>query len=722
MLWPAVCKPPACLMHSRQRRSNPNANPSGPGRLTIAGVLLAFAVVFIALETGSFRQKSATWDEPIHLTAGYVGLTQGDYRVDATHPPFMRMWAALPLLAMRITVDTSRIDRVPIAEWLTGAYAFAHEFLYRDHDADRLLYAARFMVVLLGVVLGVLIFSWTHEWLGFMPAVAVLAFYTFEPNIAAHARLVTTDLGATCFIFGAVYFLWRTCRRPSGWNVAGLAACVALAVVTKFSGLLLGPIILVLLAAAVALRTGIDARRSIGVIACLIVVSFITTWGVYGFRYAPSTSGTWRLKIHELSKVRERMPLMAGAVAWVDERRLLPNAFTEGFLLSQATSTAPTYFAGEYREEGFWYYFPAAFILKTPSSLILLFLAGLVLLIAGRRQLGLANEAFLALPILIYLGFAMASGINLGLRHILPIYPFVLLIAAAAAKALLAWRRPIGRCVFAMLMVFWLVTFVHVYPHTLTFFTMFAGGPQNGLSYLSDSNLDWGQDLKLLKSWMKRENVGHVNLSYFGTADPAYYGIDCTHLPGAPFFASELVAKPKLPGYVAISATTLSGLHLPPYWRLFYSGFRNERPVAEIGNSIRVYWVESWPEAAPETDIEVLATLGDAALIALSWPEYAAVHYRRAATIDPNHGDVRRQLAAALLMSRELDEATLHAEAAVRLKPDDPVAHDVLGVALTGAGKLDAAANSFERALQLAPAYEDARTHLALLREATLNR
>jgi tetratricopeptide (TPR) repeat protein len=726
-------------------------------RKRISFVLLAFAVVFITLEVSSFRQKSATWDEPIHLTAGYVALAEADYRVDPTHPPFIRIWAALPLLALRgVGADTTEIDRTPISEWLTGAYAFAHQFLYRDHDADQLLYAARFMVVLWGVVLGILIFCWAHEWLGFVPAVAALTFYTLEPNIAAHARLVTTDLGATCFIFGAVYCLWRTCRRPGGWNVFGLAICVALAVITKFSGVLLGPIIIVLLAAAVMLRTRISATASIGILVCLAATTYVVVWAAYGFRYAPSASETWLLQVHESPVLRDRMPLLTDVAAWADKHRLLPNVFVQGFLLSQASSQSLAYLAGNYSEQGFWYYFPVAFLLKTPSSLILLFLTGIVLFVARRRQLGLANEAFVLLPVVVYLGFAMASGVNMGLRHILPVYPFVLLISASAAKALAAWKRPIGHFVLASVMVFWFVMFVRVYPHTLTFFNVFAGGPQNGLMYLADSNLDWGQDLKLLKAWMERKNHAHVNLAYFGTADPEYYEINCTHLPGAPFFASDLVAKPRLPGFVAISVTVLSGVHLPPMWRLFYSGFLNEQPVAQIGNSIRVYWVESWPDANYDSgtvlgqpDSDVQASLGDMLLFGLKWPDAAVAHYRaslsgrpdhsatvgnlgvalsqagkaeeglrmlqRAAVLDPENGETRTRLAAALLLSRKLEEAETHAQVAARLSPDDPLAHDLLGVALTGIGKLDAAVTSFKRALEIAPDYELARKHLQLL-------
>src|SRR5688572_22506999 len=175
---------------------------------TTVFALLAFTAAFVALELNAYTRKSATWDEPMHLTSGYAALAAHDHRLDPSHPPLVRMWAALPLLFTdHAPLDTRTVDHARGLEWLQGAYGFAHRFLYVDNDADRLLYRARFMIVLLGVVLGILLFCWVREWVGFAPAAVALALYAMEPNIAAHAALVTTDLGVTCFMFGAVYFL-----------------------------------------------------------------------------------------------------------------------------------------------------------------------------------------------------------------------------------------------------------------------------------------------------------------------------------------------------------------------------------------------------------------------------------------------------------------------------------------------------------------------------------
>jgi cytochrome c-type biogenesis protein CcmH/NrfG len=715
-------------------------------------ILAIFSLAYTTLAVVSYVQKSATWDEPMHLTAGYVSLVEGDYRVDPSHPPFLRMWAALPLLVLpRPVIDTSAIDRVSGATWSGQAYEYARRFLYVDNDADRLLHAGRFMVVLWGVALGILLFFWTSEWLGAVPAVTALAFYTLEPNIAAHASLVTTDLGITCFIFGAVYFLWRTSRAPGSINMIGVALFTALACVTKFSGVVLWPILVCLLAVAV-LHRSLSVKTAAGILAGAAAMAFAAVWAIYRFRYAPSTSAGWIVDLTPDPATASQWPVLTGLGAWLDAHEMLPNAFIQGFVYSLVSSQQmPAFLAGDISTDGWWYYFPVAFLIKTPSALILMFIVGLGVYVRRRRQLQVANELFVLIPVLIYLGVAMTSGINLGLRHVLPIYPFVLLIAAAAARELIAARHPIGRVAFAAVAVFWLVRFADHYPRTLTYFNLFVGGSSNGHKYLVDSNLDWGQHLKLLKRWMDENGVAHVNLAYFGTADPVYYGIDCTHLPGAPSFARPLIAKPKLPGFVAISATILSGVYLPPEWRLFYRGFQTMTPVANVGNSILVYRVDRWPEPADAglSGSEADAALADALLFAQGWTDRAVLHYRsylryrpddadawarlglalladghtgegmsaaeKAVRLDPRNLRGRRLMARGLIAVGDPLEAGVHAAAAVTLAPGDADAHDLLGVALAMQGRFDEAAVHFMRAVEIDPGHTDATDHLRWL-------
>lgn len=732
--------------HTRRRirtGSEPSAaKESDPVRPSVVGlVLTAFALTFASLGFYSAARKSATFDEPLHLVAGYAALARGDYRVDPTHPPFARLWATLPWLAIGgPELDRGLIDRASPREWLPHGVAFSSRALYAHAGADRLLQAARSMMLVWGVILGLLLFSWTREWLGFRFAVLILCFYIAAPNLSAHASLATTDLPVTCFIFGAVYFLWRTNRDTTWLNIAGLVVCCALAVVTKFSGLLLAPIVGALLVACVV-RSKMRPTTAALIASLIVATAYAAIWAVYGFHFAPSDTQAWLFQ-----SLPSTLPLQS-CMDWIDAHRLLPNAFSQGFSISLTSSHAQAaYLVGQYSRAGWWYYFPLAFLFKTPVPALLLLAVGVYSCIARVRRLGLTNEIFAAVPIAIFLAFAMASRINIGIRHILPIYPFVILISAAGAAELATAKARSLRLLVAVLTVFWCLQFSRVFPNTLTFFNVLVGGPGHGIHYLADSNIDWGQHLKLLKEWMDEQGVGHVNLAYFGTADPAYYRLNATYLPGTIELNGVAIRKPVLPGYVALSVNMLSGQYLRPEWRMFYRGFRERRPVAELGHSIRVYWVETWPEPTldhgdPESahrDIETVRTLARG-LVNLEAYDHAIFHYRqylnerpdnvtalsnlgailtktgssaegiavleRAWRLDSGNELVRHNLIFALLAGGYPSRATEYAVEAVRMTPGDPHAHYLLGMAAVSDRRPDDAARAFAASLQIDPGF-----------------
>ncbi|MGD1018829.1 MAG: glycosyltransferase family 39 protein [Verrucomicrobiia bacterium] len=573
----------------------------GSARVRTTVVLCAFTVAFTALTVGSYTHESATVDEPQHLTAGYTALRLHDYRIDPEHPPFLRLWAALPLLAMpEVRIDTNS------PSWSAAdAWKFSHRFLYELNDADHLLYRARFMTVLLGILLGILVFSWARELFGFWTAATILALYCVEPNILAHSSLVTTDLGLTCFGFGALYFLWRTTRRLTGGNVAGVAAFFALAQVSKFSALLLGPIVLVLLVVR-ALRTdpwpcriteGGDLRSrrakllvSLAVAAVLALASYVAVWAAYGFRYGTITPSDDLRLVREDTQFLQSVHMVARVADWLDKHQLVPNAYAQSFILGQVkTQHRTAYLAGRTSRTGWWYYFLAAFLVKTPLTILLLLVCGLVLLIQEPVRWR-TNAAFLVFPPAIFLGAAMMAHLNIGLRHILPVYPFALLIAGVTLDEMRAkWRAGVLLVPVALACV----ELATVYPHCLAFFNQIIGGPGNGHLVLLDSNLDWGQDLKPLKRWMDAHHVEVINLSYFGTADPGYYGIRWAGLPGMMENMAPTVSGPRLPGYVAVSVQNLHDVHRVAPAPDFFTPLLERTPAAVIGYSIHVYWVET---------------------------------------------------------------------------------------------------------------------------------
>ena len=251
---------------------------------------------------------------------------------------------------------------------------------------------------------------------------------------------------------------------------------------------------------------------------------------------------------------------------------------------------------GELSERGWWYYFPVAFLIKTPIALLFLSFIGLILWAADGTENWL-NGLFVVGPPAAYFIVAMAGHLDIGLRHILIVYPFLLLLAARTIAALFpshvsgATRRWRGIALVCLCLA-QVTEFAAVYPDCLAFFNVSVGGPQHGADYLVDSNLDWGQGLKLLKQWMTEHQVTRINLSYFGYADPAYYGIEYNPLPGSPFFDYGRIGKPQVPGYIAVSATNLRGLYLSDFARGLYASLQKRQPVAVLGHCIYVYWVD----------------------------------------------------------------------------------------------------------------------------------
>lgn len=559
-------------------------------------VLIVFAAVFAGLCVSSYTQKSATVDETLNLACGYAALKAGDHRLACQNMPFVRMWAALPLLFTR------GIEFDPQSEHLAAlrGWEYANEFLYERDDADVLLYRARAMNVVFGVLLGIVIFRWARELFGFWPAVVVLGLYATEPNFLAHSGLVTTDVGFTCFFTATLYFLWRTFHRFTAGNALGIVVCFALAFLCKQSGLVLGVIVVALLAIQVmreqswpsTLRggAGLDSHRdraiaAIGLLCAMAFVAFVALWALYGFRYAPSATDPL-LDFTRSRFIQDRAPRMAAALGWVDSHRLLPNAWTQGFLLLLSEmSGQPSFLAGRVSHTGWWYYFPAAIVIKTSPVLFGLSVAGAL---PGFKR---RYAVHLLISMGLFLIIAMSAKTDVGVRYVLPIFPLGILFAGAAAGTILCSRRWQGKVFLAALLLFQVVECARIHPDHLAYFNPVFGGAKHGHKWLVDSNLDWGQDLKGLAQWMKDNKVEHINLSYFGSANPLYYGINYTPLIGSPFFDHSRVQPPKLPGYVAVSATNLQGVYLGRA-RNYFGPLRREKPAAVIGHSIHVYRAE----------------------------------------------------------------------------------------------------------------------------------
>jgi hypothetical protein len=701
---------------SPRRDPSPVAAGNRPVEVVLATI---FLVSFAVLAAGQAASTSATFDEVQLLPAGYAALRWGDHRLNIEHPPLVKMLAAVPLLlhppwpaevepgpedlqpgARLTTLRRLRIAWASALQDRSQQWPFGHLFLYgvRDatlarlgvesrreistttrlapgdfeNDADALLLRGRFVVIGLGLALAGLVFVWARTLFGPPGGLLALALCAFDPNLIAHAALATTDLGVTLFFFAALYFLWRTCLRVRAGDAVLTAASVALALVTKFSALLLVPLALVLVfgralipmpwpvgpGARVLATRGARGLAAAALLALVAAASLLAIWGIYGFRYAaardPARAAlaearlglrpdpvTGRQPGHLSAEyaVRRAVALLTSpppelpqapaepgafvgrmpseAAAWllslVHRHRLVPEAYLCG-LISAGGATrggGATFLRGSYSLTGFRTYFVWTALLKTPLVTLVLVVAALVRLARAREPDGLA-AVFLLVPVLAYFGMAVNARLNLGHRHLLPIYPFLYVAAGGLGAAWARWPprwRPAGARLalvaiaagaFVVLAPPWRPALV--YPHYLAYFNELAGGPREGARSLVDSNLDWGQDLPALRRWLEHRGITEpVNLSLFGLADPLYHGIPHLNLPGGypvepglPFArdAEGRVDVPgaRRPGYLAISATNLVGAYMSPDARATWRALLADATLVDtVGYSIFVY-------------------------------------------------------------------------------------------------------------------------------------
>ena len=549
---------------------------------------LSFCVLFLTLTVLSAREKSGTWDETTHLPAGYLHLRFADYDFNREHPPLVKMLAALPLLFVDI--------KVPHREWPLDTYKefeFGHRFLYEANDGDQLLFLGRVAVLPLALLLGSVVFLWAKQLFGREAALLALLLYSLEPNILAHSGLVHTDFGAACFTFITVYSFYRLVQQVSLTHLAFAGFALGLALVTKFSTITLIPILVVLAAFVGILQgpielqlAGVRGRRVSSQVSKLLILcgamvgmwllAYGTIWTSYRFGY-------------EGPLVPEKRSIERELLG-TEETSLLPRAYLDGLSHVFKSSKRYAFLMGERSTDGWWYYFIVTFLLKTPLPLLLLLAFTPLTLHRLWREKPVAVLCLLV-PVLLVFGVASASRLNIGHRHILPIYPFLIVMASS----LLPWalrQRNLVKGGLSALAVWYVISSGSIFPHYLAYFNELVGGPSNGYKYLVDSNLDWGQDLKGLKRYMDEHGIRRVWLSYFGTASPDYYGIAYNYLPSYLIFHPNPEKEPT--PYVAISATNLQGVYLPVL-RLspdFFEPLKHRQPIAKIGYSIFLYRME----------------------------------------------------------------------------------------------------------------------------------
>jgi hypothetical protein len=535
----------------------------------VAAVVLLLALHF-AMAVGSKLHESTTSDEIAHLTGGFSYWRFNDYRLQPENGNLPQRWVALPS-----AIAGARFPDLDQPYWKkSDVWVMGHEFFYETgEDHFPRLMGARAMTGLFSIAVGALIFCWSRKLFGTAGAFVSLTFFVFSPEFLAHGGYATSDVCMAFFMLATVGAYWRHLGRPGAGPFTLSAAVFGLACVAKFSAVFL-PVMMALCAAAhVAARRGEIRRVALSAIGHA-AAAFVIIWAFYGFRYSafnPALPAADQF-IVSWPDLYARTGGAGRLVHFLADHHALPEAFLYGSAYVVYTSLSRgAYLNGEHSIYGWRTFFIWAFAYK--STLPFLLTAAWSAWVAVRARLRQAASTagrlerlvpltpLLAL-FLVYWLVSIQSHLNIGHRHLMPVYP-VLFILVGAQGIWLA--RPLGwRALLVALLLAWHIgESVWIAPHYLAYFNELAGGPAGGPSHLVDSSLDWGQDLPGLKAWLdQNKRPGEdAYLAYFGSGEPRYYRLPVKRLAYMNLFLEDEGYFPLGPGLYCVGATMLEQVY-----------------------------------------------------------------------------------------------------------------------------------------------------------------
>ena len=529
-------------------------------------LLALLVVVFIALVVGGMRNTSTTFDETLFPAAGARALETGDFTLVRDHPRLPQYLYGVPAW---LTHPHYPAESTPPWDHATR-YRYGRLFFFASgNPAEALAFVVRLAAVLCGVALVIATYSCARRHSS--PGVALLAaaLVALVPDVIAHSGIAYNDVPAALTMLAGVYAIDRACRAPGARSGIAAGAACGLALATKTTALVLGPIGAAILVLEASARRGADRawwRAMLLAIAASAAAAYAVLVAVY--------LGDFTL--------RELIDCVRMNLGHVEEGHVVP-----------VLGRIPVYLLGETRATGFWYFFPVVLALKTPLPLQALVVAGSYgawvsrahwrpgadpAWLAGSLRAPWAGLAILAATLL-------GSHLEIGSRHALPLMPFACILIAHGVG--LAWRRgPRAlRTAIVALVAANAACVAAVYPYFLSYITETARG-RPAYEYLADSSVDWGQGLVALRGYMREHRIDQVSLAYFGTALPEAYGIHYHALPSH-FIVPGNPASPAPPRYVAISLTEMTGLYFlgeDPY-----AQYRRRTPVAVAGGVMYLY-------------------------------------------------------------------------------------------------------------------------------------
>jgi tetratricopeptide (TPR) repeat protein len=528
-------------------------------------ILISILFLSILLRTIDYiSKKSPTYDEYYYIGYGYSLWKTGEYRLRKDKTTFVPLIVSLPLLFLNLDFSTNDIDwlegdtrkissKVPwaLSKELYHACMFNLKFLYRNSlPTDKIIFYARLPIVFISLLLGFFVFRWSSELFGKTAGIFSLFLYANCPNILAHSGLTTEDLTLSCFMFLTIYFFWKYFNTLKVKYLLFSGICAGLSFNSKYTAVILFPVLMFI---SVVVYFSQKSENKVKLHCYIINMFFVFLVAFFIL-----------LLFYRFSFINEYFLGMRYAAEYIKRGQM-------SFLM------------GKYSSTGFWYYFFFAFLLKTPIPL-LFFLTFAFLKTFRNFKKDYVDICFLlSLPILLFIT-ASFSPLQIGHRHILPMYPFLFVFSSQVITS--KWKT----IVFPFIL-WYLVLSVKIHPHYLAYFNEFAGGPSNGYKYLVDQNIDWGQDLKGLKEYIKKQHVSDVILSYYGSGLPDYMDFNFQDLFSFGIWDKKQYVNSLYPSkeILAISVTNLQGLYFGKIGHDIFFWLKNKKPLNNIGYSIFIY-------------------------------------------------------------------------------------------------------------------------------------
>jgi hypothetical protein len=548
-------------------------------------------LMFILMFFSSWND-AATFDEVAHIPAGYSYLTQQDYRLNPEHPPLIKDLSAIPLLFLKLNFPTN------IKAWtedVNGQWDAGRIFLYESgNNPDKILHFSRFLIILLALIFGWILFVWTSRLYGNKVGLLTLFFFSFSPTIIAHSRYVTTDLGAAFGFFIGLMTFVNFLNNQTGKNLIIAGVVFGLVQLLKFSLIILAPIyfLLGILWVVISGYSWKEMLKIIGKIILIGLIGLIIIWAVYQFH-------VWNYPAERQIQDIKATLTSPGAkpfvnlIAWISDKHIFQGLgeylFGLLMIIQRAVGGNASYFLGTVSASGSLVYFPLLYLVKEPLAFHILSLIALIFTIQNIKKAKEKNwrvvkewmhDNFAITASMIFIGVyflqSITGNLNIGIRHILPTLPFIYFLVA---RQIIRWQRGFTlkrySVVGALLLWLFLSTLV-IFPYYLSYYNALVGGTKNGYKIATDSNYDWGQDLKRLVKFVDENNIPKIKLDYFGGGNPQYY----LKNKFEPWWSAR--GEPPVGSWLAVSANTFQG-NKDYFW------LKDKIPVARAGSSIFIY-------------------------------------------------------------------------------------------------------------------------------------